>query len=125
MPELFGLDIAGIVDGAMQQAGGVKAGVLVKSTPGTRTSGQLTGGTNPTTTSYPFRGFLEQRSEVRREGTIVRSGGQFMSIFGASLPAGLEPTSGDLATLENTQYSVVRLVSRDPASALYVVEVEE
>ena len=125
MPRLFGLDIAALVDTSIQAAGGVLTGTLVQSTPGTRTPGDPTGGTNPTTTSYSIRGFFEF-TERRRDDSLVTSRGTRLSVLGNSLPEGIEPGSGDVITLngETGNYTVVRVINRDPAAALYVLEVE-
>ena len=123
MSQLFGLNIAAIVDGAIQQAGGVKTGTLTKSAPGTRTPGSVTGGTNPTPTAYSFRGFVENRTSQRRPGELVKVSGEFVSILGNSLPAGVEPEANDLVAIEGTEYTVTGVVERDPASALYVLSV--
>jgi hypothetical protein len=124
MAQLFGLDIAQIVDDSIQQAGGVLNGTLTKYAPGTRTPGNLSGGTNPAPTDYPFRGFLENRSESRINGTLVRAAGEFVSILGASLPAGIEPETTDEVTIEGTTYRVLEITERDPAAALYMLRVE-
>lgn len=125
MPELFGLNIAAIVDDAIQSAGGVLTGTLTKTTAGARTPGDLTGGTNPTSVSYSFRGFLDQRSEVRLNGTLVRTGGQILSILGNSLATqGVEPEAGDTAVIEGTTFKINAIADRDPAAALYECVVE-
>lgn len=124
MPRLFGLDIAALVDANIQAAGGVLTGTLTKPTAGTRTPGDITSGTNPTTQSYSFRGFLESRSQIRINGTLVRAGGQVLSVLGASLPDGIEPESGDTAVIEGTTFQINAVADRDPAAALYQCAVE-
>lgn len=116
---LFALNIAQIVDNALQAAGGVGTGVLIKRTNTGRTPGNLTGGQNPTDTSHPFNGFLDNRSEVRRNGTLVSAGGQFVSILGASLPSGITPAQGDRIEIESTTFEVLEVPTRDPAAAIY------
>ncbi len=44
MPNLFGIDIAGIINSEIAAAGGVLSGTLTKTAPGTRTAGSLTAG---------------------------------------------------------------------------------
>ncbi len=124
MPKLFGLDIAGIVNRELAAAGGVLDGRLTKVAPGLRTSGSLTGGTNPVETTHDFKGFMENVSESRFAGQLQTKDGEVMSILGASLPPGVEPEANDRATLEDREYELVGLLTRDPAAALYVFEVE-
>ena len=124
MPNLFGLDIAKIIDDGLAAAGGVLTGTLTKTAPGTRTPGSLTDGTNPVETTHSFRGFFENRSESRFPGQLQTTGGEVLSILGASLPAGVEPEVNDKATLEGAEYELVKLVRRDPAAALYEFKVE-
>ncbi|QNN99839.1 hypothetical protein P67b_00080 [Ruegeria phage Tedan] len=120
---LFGLNIAQIVDESIQAAGGVLTGQLIKPTSGTRTPGNLTGGTNPTDTTYSFRGFTDNQTSGRQNGSLVRVSGETVSILGNSLPAGIEPEAGDEIVIEGRRYEALEVVERDPAAALYVVAV--
>ena len=124
MPKLFGLDIAGIVNRELANAGGVLDGELTKVAPGTRTSGSLTGGTNPAETTHDFKGFMGRVSESRFTGQLQVVDGDVMSILGASLPSGVEPEVNDRATLEGKEWELVKLLTRDPAAALYEFMVE-
>lgn len=124
MPRLFGIDIAALVNRELAGAGGVLDGRLTKVTPGSRTSGSLTGGTNPAEVVYDFKGFMENVSESRFAGQLQTVDGEVMSILGASLPTGVEPEVNDKATLEDRSYELVKLLRRDPAAALYEFEVE-
>lgn len=121
MPDLFGVDIAQEIADAF--AGQLVTGTLVKVTPGTRTPGSLTGGTNPTPANYAFEGFLDNGSEKRVAG-LAPLDGEFMSILGNSLTSGIVPAVNDRATLDGKTYTLVELVERDPAAALYKFRVE-
>lgn len=123
MTTLFGLNIAKIVDDSIVSAGGTNTGILRKATSGTRTPGSLTGGTNPTTVDHSFRGFLDNRTEQRIAGSIVSAGGEVVSIFGNSLPSGVEPENDDVVIIEGTVFTIVEVLARDPAAALYEVKV--
>jgi len=123
MPKLFGLDIAGIVDGAIQQAGGVLTGTLIKVDKGGRTAGNITGGKSETETPYSCRGFIDDRELSRRESTLVQKTGRIISILGASLPDGIEPDSDDQVTMEGQTYEILA-VKRDPAAAVFECLVE-
>ena len=59
--KLFGIDIAREVYDGIRSAGNVVAMSLVRVTPGTRTTGALTAGTNPSSTTYSCRGFKTSR----------------------------------------------------------------
>ena len=116
---LFGINIAQVVNSAIRSAGGVLPGTLIKRTNTGRTPGDLTGGQNPSTENHPFRGFIDNRSETRRNGSLIKAGGQFVSILGASLPSGIVPELGDSVTIEGTTFNIIDVPERDPAAALY------
>jgi hypothetical protein len=122
MPNLFGVDIAGEIATAF--SGQLVAGTLTKITPGTRTPGNLTGGTNPTSVDYSFEGFIEDKTEVRKGGTLVSSGGKMVSILGGSLASGIVPASSDEVTIESATYKILAIEGRDPAAAMYECRVE-
>ncbi len=124
MPNLFGLDIAGIVNSAIAGAGGVLSGTLIKTAPGTRTSGSLAGGTNPVETTHTFKGFIDKGSETRFAGQLQTVDGEVVSILGASLLNGVVPEVNDKITIEGAEYELVRLLRRDPGAALFEFEVE-
>ena len=120
MPKLFGLNIDKLVASSVAAAGGVLSATLTKATPGTRSSTDPAAGTNPTTTDYACRGFVDDRT-VR--GTEAQAGGRVVSILGATLPDGVRPAPNDLATIEGTSYVVISVKS-DPAGAVYELTVE-
>lgn len=121
MADLFGIDIAAAVNDSIVAAGNVRAGTLTKVTPGTRTPGDLTGGTNPTTATHSFNGFYEART-VRADGTLARTTMDVVTILGASLS--VVPEVNDQATIDGTTWTLTRLISRDPASAVYEFEAQ-
>lgn len=117
MANLFGIDIAGIVNTSIAGAGGVRPGQLTRSTPGTRTPGDLTGGTNPTTQTLPFQGFVTRKVN-RQRGTAVGNPYAEVSILGASIS--IVPEVNDVIVMDGRRYTLVELLSVDPALALYV-----
>lgn len=119
--KLFGIDIAKIVNDSIAGAGGVLLGTLTRATTGTRTPGNLTGGTNPSDVTYPFKGFVETAGE-RRPGSTSSSSISTVSILGDSIT--IEPKVNDTATIEGEDWTLLELVSRDPAKALYVFKAE-
>lgn len=120
MPNLFGLDIAGIVDSAITAAGGLMPATLTVVTTGTRTVGNLSSGTNPTSTTHTCRGVVLDR--VRGEVDVKRTASQ-VGILGASLPAGVDPKPLDRVTIESIAY-VIERTERDAAGAMHVCHVK-
>lgn len=119
--KLFGIDIAGIIN---QEIGpGVLDLTLIKVTSGTRTGGQLSAGTNPTTANTAGKGFIEDYSERQIDGTTVKRGDRRVVIIGNSLSSGsVIPAVGDQVTIEGATYEVVNIM-RDPAAATYTCQV--
>ncbi len=118
MPNLFGLDIAGLVNSGIRDAGGVRSGTLTRRVRGVRTAESLTAGTNPTGTTHSFEGFVEVRRE-RRDNQVGGASTSVLTIFGASITPAIVPGINDLAELDGDTYTLTELVSRDPASAVY------
>lgn len=121
MPNLFGLDIAGIINSEIARAGGVLSGTLTRTVPGTRTGGSLTAGTNPTETTHSFKGFAETK-EDRRSGQIGAQSMAVVTVLGASLS--VVPEVNDRALLDGVTYTLVELLSRDPAAAVFEFRAE-
>lgn len=119
--KLFGVDIAKVVNQSISSAGGVLSGTLVRTTDGTRTVGNLTGGTNPTSVSHAFKGFTETAGE-RRPGSTSASSISTVSILGDS--CAVEPEVNDEATIDGETWTLLELVTRDPAKAIYVFKAE-
>ncbi len=120
---LFGINIAKLINDSVAQAGGVLDGTLHKRANTTRTPGDLTSGVNPSTVDYAFKGFIGNRTDARRNGSLVSQEGQFVSILGDSLLAGIIPEQGDSVTIEGTRFEIIGVPERDPAAALYQCEV--
>ena len=107
---------------------GVLDATLTKSTPGTRTPGNLTGGTQPTEVTYPCRGFVDTRKVRFLNGTLVRDGSKVVVLIGDTINGGdpaSAPAPGDKITIESVQYLVPAdgTIDRDPAAATYTCEV--
>lgn len=114
--KLFGVDISGLVNKHIGP--GVNSATLTKVTVGTRTSGSLTAGTNPTTTDHACKGFLDQLRRKHIENTLVEDSDQLINLIGDSISGGRVPTPGDRITIRGTVYNVI-VVDVDPADALY------
>ena len=104
---------------------GITAATLTLKTPGTRTPGELAAGTNPTSTAYACKAFVDTTGKFM-DGTLVGEGRSKLSVLGGSLPNAVKPKSGATVamTIEGvaTTYKVIRVVS-DPVNALHECEV--
>jgi len=115
--KLFGVNIGKIIKDAVGP--GVLAATLIKKTPGTRNPADPTAGTNPTSTSYACRGFIDTQAVKNLDGTLVEDGTKKIVLIGDTISGGsVAPDTGDLITIENTTYSIDR-IDRDPAAATY------
>lgn len=129
MPSLFGVDIAGIIGGAL--APGMLDAVLYKkvlsSAPPSRNPTDLAAGliedaSSPS--SQLCKGFVDARETRFGPGGTVIQGGTFVSLFGSTL-GGQVPEPGDRILIEGRTYTVVEDgVSSDPAGALYRCRVQ-
>lgn len=114
---LFGINISGII--ADKIGPGVLPATLVKRTNGTRTSGHLTAGTNPTEASYSCKGFIDTKQRRNREGTLVADGTETILLIGDTINGGsTAPEIGDQVTIEGVTY-IIENLDRDPAAATY------
>ena len=119
MPDLFGIDIAKLV--ADNIGPGVLPAVLTKVTPGTRTAGSLTAGTNSTSVDHDCRGFIDDYDASQIDGTLIKMDDHKVTIIGGTLPAGVIPVQNDHVFIEGTTYEIIR-VKRDPAAATYTCQ---
>lgn len=121
MPQLFGLDIAGIVSDAIGSAGDVRPGSFVRTAQGTRGAGDsVLDGASGATTTHSFKGFTETTT-VRIDGTDTPMAK--VSILGASVTPAAVPKVGDVVTFSDSDssesWTLTELVGRDPAAALF------
>jgi len=103
---------------------GLKAATLTRPTPGTRTPGALSGGTNPTTTTYVCQAMIEVLTIGDMPATLVQENDRKIGILGASLPSGIIPRVQDQITLADVDgvsktFRLVAPVSGDGVGALY------
>lgn len=120
MPKLFGIDIAAEVHREISP--GLLDATLTVVTPGTRTVGNLTGGTQPTTTTHTAKGFLEDYEDAQVDGTIVQRGDRACILIANSIAPTAIPTTGDRVNIESEDFNIVN-VKRDPAAAIYTMQV--
>lgn len=119
--ELFGVDIAGIV--ADNMAGQLLPVTVTRQTPGARDPNNLTGGVPQTpATVTGIDGFWEDFTRDPGPGVEVQLGDRKAVLIGDTIPAGGHPLRGDAITIEGMTLYVVKLMSRDPAAAVYVYQ---
>lgn len=123
MPDLFGLDIAGLVADGISGAGGLVPGVITTQVTAARDPLDPTAERAKTPSVHTFDGFVERLTSMRRSGSSVFEAGEYVSILGASLEPAMVPGPGDVIQIEDFTYTVEALADRDPAGALYVLKV--
>ncbi|MCH9664661.1 MAG: hypothetical protein K0U41_02295 [Gammaproteobacteria bacterium] len=120
MPELFGIDIAGIV--AQEIGPRVLPATLIVITRGPRDPADPTEPGPEIRTPHPCRGFIEDYDDDKIDGTLVQRGDRLVTLIGGTLPSGIIPTGSDKVTIEDSTYNVER-IKRDPAAATYQCQV--
>lgn len=119
MPNLFGVDIAGIVADAT--SGQLVPGTLHQISYGSR-SGSVTGGRTQTETDISFEGIIESYTEDEIDETTVLSNDRRVLIITNSMAQSVVPEPNWDVTIEGLRYRVIA-VSRDPAEATYTLQV--
>lgn len=114
---LFGVNISKLIKDNI--GSGVNDATLIKVSIGTRTPGQLTGGTQPTSVSHACKGFLDVLTRDRVGLTLTEEGNVLIALIGDTIDGGdTVPTPGDKITILGTTYNIV-IVNVDPAQAVY------
>lgn len=143
--EIFGLNIAKIVDDAVQGAGGTGSVRLVKKRPIETVAEDIADSGDPMDLGFftrdrsrkpampteqidkpapiELRGHFKSREAVYNKDTLVRQEGKFITIFGNSIPAGVEIEPGDELWCGDRCWYVESLTSVDPAEAVYMYRV--
>jgi hypothetical protein len=119
MPDLFGVDIAGII--ASEIGPGVLPATLIKVTPGIRGT-DSTAGINPSEQIFTGRGVIEEYMDDQIDGTLIKKGDRKVILITNTF-AGLpipEPT--DKIIIESMNLIIVNPVKRDPAAATYTCQ---
>lgn len=121
MVNFFGIDLAKLIADGVAAAGGVDDITLRKVTAGTRTPGNLTGGTNPTYVDYAGKGFVSSKSDGRVSGALIEAGDQIVVLLGHTFDA--KPEVNDEVIVDGVSLTI-RAVDQDPASATYTVSAD-
>lgn len=119
--KLAGIDVSGIIkkeigDKVLTDPTAHDA-TLKHFTVGTRT-GNLTGGTNPTSTNHTCKGFIDSKNLKSFKGTLVSDGHVFIVLIGDSISPAQVPVEEDQITIESKTYWI-KVLDRDPAAATY------
>ena len=122
--------MAGLLEGQIAKAiydgfkGKLLKGTLTRAAPDRATGLDELGDPNSTVaSSWPCQGFADNYSEFFRATAGIPDTDLSVSIFAASLPAGVKPQKDDRATLKDRGVSTtyqLRSASTDPATALWV-----
>lgn len=122
MVELFGIDIAALVDENLSD--GVLDATLTKFTPGTRTPSDLASGTNPTPEVFTAKGFIEDYTDRDFENTQIEIGDRRITLIANSIQNMAIPETGDRVFIEGESWNIKR-VKRDPAAATYLCQARQ
>lgn len=122
--KLAGIDVSGIVKtelGDKVLTDSEHVATLHERVAGTRSGGNLGGGTNPTYTPHTCKGFIDSKSVEKWKGTLVEDGMIFVVLLGDTINGGATaPTTKDQVTIEGTRYAIKNM-DRDPAAATYTL----
>lgn len=101
---------------------------LTRPTPGTRTAGAVSAGTNPTSVSYAAKGFVSDYDESDFDGTVIVRGDRQIVLLGGTIEGGIVPTVNDRVTIADfagqtpVEYKVVGPVGSDPDGATFTLQ---
>ncbi len=119
MAGLFGVDLPKILNGAL--GSNSLDATLVVVTPGTRTPGDPTSGTNPTTANKTAKGYVQDYDDFQVDGEMVQRGDRKIVLFADAIESSAVPKTSDRITIESSTYDIVN-VKRGPAAATYVCQ---
>lgn len=125
MPNLFGIDIAGILNSALGSSGPAPLlpATLSKIIEGDRDPDDLAAGPERTSSDYTATGMISSYSASKIDGTIIQANDREVMLLGASIEDGAIPEMGDRITIEGEEYVIVGIPDRDPAAATYTCQV--
>lgn len=119
MAKLFGLDVSGLV--AKHIGPGVYDATLTSITKGAR-GANSTAGQATVETTLLGRGFVDNFAATLVDGTVIRIEDVKVVLLGDSFIVSINPKPGDTVTIQGSTYRVIRLIGRDPASAIFELQ---
>lgn len=122
MKNLFGMDIAKIINQEVKSCGNLQQGTLRSITPAPLDPLDLDNGEAITFTEHTFQGFLEQVEE-RREDMVSAGFISKLLMLGDSINPKITPKVNDEVTFDGINYTLTMLMERDGAGATYVFRV--
>ena len=122
MTDIFGIDVRGIVAEAISAAGNLQTGVMTRTTPGARDPDHPGRQRLPTTQRFTLQAIIESKA-VRESGSGVVETKPVMTIIGGSIAPPATPAVNDTVLLAGITYTLLRLISADPAQAVFEFEV--
>lgn len=118
MPKWLEGKLAKQVANGLKKAGMTLPATLIKVTDGTRTSGSLGSGLNPTEASFKARGFLPNAKATMIANTLVEAGDRIVALLGKTIASNQHPTTKDKVTIDGETLRIVA-VETDAAKAVY------
>lgn len=116
---ILGVDIAGIIADVF--GGELQDCVVTRYSRGERDPANLTGGRPKTPAEVTgITGFWEDFTGDPPPGVELELNDRKACLIGDTVPAGGLPLRNDAITMEGQTLYMVKLISRDPAAALYV-----
>lgn len=117
MTELFGVDIAAQIHGAL--SGQLLPAIITKVVKSDRDPNNLSAGPAQTMTDYACEGIWVDYLVSEIDGTLVHLDDRKALIIANSIIGEIEPEKGDKITIDAT--AEILRVERDPASATYTL----
>lgn len=120
MPNLFGIDIAGIV--AKEIGPGLRDVTIHRETWSARDPSNPGAGLGITEDAITCKGVLSFFDIKDMMGTLVQEDDRLVIVIVGTMSTVVEPVPGWAVTIEGVRYDIVR-VRRDPAAATYSLQV--
>ena len=123
MPDVFGLDVRSLVANAIRDAGNLRPGTLIKSTP-TVDDANPTAATTPTETRHNFTGFVYRARDERRPGTLIPDTRRTLLIIGGSVSPLVAPAINDTVEIDGQTLTLEQETSGDSTGAAFEFRVK-
>jgi len=122
MAKPFGIDMPALIFQVAKDM--YRDATITVRKPGTRTSGSLTAGTNPTEQTLTCKAIVEDYDEAQ-DGGAVQRGERMIVILASSIEDGAVPKPNDRVTIDGTRYTIVKDgVRTDEFEGIYLCDVQ-